>query len=312
MKDESIESLRRWAERYVARKRRAELRRISPAYAGQAFYFGLVGFRMEPEVFCFLHQDLSIVEVQEPPEYNELELVSKSASCSSIMSRYSRDVSHELVVRNAGIHVACSLSLWVVALIRVKTISEFLVPIVSSASWSIIPAMEGRECLFSTIEDVPKFKCDETQLPVSSEDLRWVSDNLNKFAILSKSSGFSLAVEALTTHQHQASIRMNVAMLWSGIEGLFNISAELRFRLAIFIACLIEPPGAERKKMYHKVKKLYDVRSKAVHGGKLTAAQLLEHSMEVRMMLSKILVVIINAGELPSEDDIESKIFGVA
>src|SRR5215211_5996085 len=97
---------------------------------------------------------------------------------------------------------------------------------------------------------------------------------------------FRLAVEALTTHQHLVSLRMMAASLWSGIEALLGIQAELRFRITLSIASILEPRGEQRSARYRRVKKLYDIRSKAVHGITLSENELISHVAETRKLLS--------------------------
>ena len=63
-----------------------------------------------------------------------------------------------------------------------------------------------------------------------------------------------------------------LALIWSGIEGLFQIDYELSFRLSLYVAKYLAPGNrAKLKAIFDEVKKLYGMRSKAVHGGKFNS-----------------------------------------
>jgi hypothetical protein len=53
------------------------------------------------------------------------------------------------------------------------------------------------------------------------------------------------------------------------------------------------------------MKKLYDTRSKAVHGSQLDAARLAEHILAVRSLLSRLLCHFIQAAHVPDEQELE-------
>ena len=100
-----------------------------------------------------------------------------------------------------------------------------------------------------------------------------------------------------------------VALLWAGIDALFGISAELRYRLATYMAAVLQPRGKERKSLYGKAKLLYDVRSKAVHGVRVSNDSLREHIGEVKMLLSRLLCAFTERKHLPTESEIEDLVF---
>ncbi len=85
----------------------------------------------------------------------------------------------------------------------------------------------------------------DEKIIVKENDLHWVLHRITEFGEMLEVPKFRLAVEALTTHQHLVSLRMMTASLWSGIEGLLGIQAELRFRIALSICCILEPRGEQ-------------------------------------------------------------------
>lgn len=47
-----------------------------------------------------------------------------------------------------------------------------------------------------------------------------------------------------------------MAVIWAGIEGLFGVSSEIRFRLSICIARFLYPDDADKRKLiFEAVKK---------------------------------------------------------
>lgn len=198
---------------------------------------------------------------------------------------------------------------WIISAIRIRSLTEFIVPVAANHSWSTIAAIDNNTCLTHIVEDVPTArKTDLTRL-VQREDLEWVFENITRFASLLKNPKFRLAVEALSTYHFQSSKRLMVAHLWSGIEALFEIQSELRFRLATIIASILEPRGDKRVDLYRKTKKLYDVRSKAVHGSVIDNSKLLTHIQDTRQLLSLIICKFTELNHVPNEEELESYIF---
>ncbi|HET6203334.1 MAG TPA: hypothetical protein VFI25_11090 [Planctomycetota bacterium] len=145
---------------------------------------------------------------------------------------------------------------------------------------------------------------------ISGADLDWVNENLPAFGNLLKVPRFRLAVECFTTHAHEASLRMTTASLWTGVEALFGINAEVRFRSAALVGAFLETRGRERVARYRAVKALYDLRSKAVHGGTLEDQALEQHIRDVRGVLSSLLRKIIESKHLPTDDEWDDVLLG--
>jgi hypothetical protein len=100
-----------------------------------------------------------------------------------------------------------------------------------------------------------------------------------------------------------------VALLWTGIESLFQINAELRFRVAAYVALFLESRGQACKNLFSQVKHMYDVRSKAVHGSDLGEADLHEHICDVRSILSRVLCKFTEEGKLRSGGELDDLLF---
>ena len=305
------EQLRGATDHFERRRARALQRLATNGKAG--WYFGIIGMECEVPSFDFADQAVVLEEVEEPPGEVELARALTQPHLFGAIGRYSHSISHQLriVPHDAKDEFCFTLAWWVISLLRVRTQVEFLVPAATNYSWSVIAGLSPNTCNAQFIEDIPTATKLDESYSVSKEDLIWVSDNLILFSRMLEIQNFRLAVECLTTHQHQTSNRMMIAMLWSGIESLFTIHAELTFRLSTFIAALLEPPGARRRDLYARVKKLYAVRSKAVHGAKLTKQQIEEHVIEVRSLLSRLLCLMVEKGHVFTEQQVEDLLFGV-
>ncbi len=177
---------------------------------------------------------------------------------------------------------ALNLGWWIVSALRVRTCAEMLVVGVSDHSWSTIAAIENRTCHIQLLEDYPKAHKFERTRIITNEDVAWVATYLVPFVQLLEKTDFRLAVDSFCLHNQLANRRAAATILWSGIEALFHINTELRFRLAACIAATLEDRGAGRTDCYRRIKRLYDFRSRLVHGADAADVAVVEHIVEVR------------------------------
>ncbi len=278
--------------------------------SGNEWNFAFIGLTCEIERFSF--EEIGVFRrVVEPPGEVELAAALSSPHLFGAIGRYSHQISHELAINRNGLvedNRAFTMAWWVISALRVKTLAEFLVPVVADHSWSVVSAFKGQECRAQLLEDVPRARRVESAVVIKELDLVWVVENLAKFVEMLEVPRFRLAVDALTTHQHLVAPRMMVASLWSGIEALFGIQTELRFRLAITSASLLEPRGPKRIEQYRRIKRLYDGRSQAVHGGEIDEATLLNHVIEARSLLSRLICGMVDVGRVLSDGDFEQRL----
>lgn len=274
---------------------------------------------------CFALSGLSLVagpyvfsgiatlrEVQRPPGEIELAGALRNKGLMSAIARHMPGVTHELAVPRdvpGDPQQPFNLGWWIISAIRCRTLADLLVPAVASVSWDAIPAVEAGMCEVQLLEDVPAARRMGQVVAVSSESLDWVHLHLAAWIDLLERPAFRLAVDSLTTHHQQANLRMSAASLWAGFEALFGISSELRFRLSALAASYLEEMGPGRLALYRRIKTLYDYRSKAVHGAAITDAQLEEHIVEVRSLLSRLMCQMTEAGAFPSTEDFEARLF---
>jgi Apea-like HEPN len=125
-----------------------------------------------------------------------------------------------------------------------------------------------------------------------------------------ESEAFRLALEAAIDWRYSKEPRLAVGRLWSRIEAVFGISSELVYRISILCASLLEERGERRKARFQAVKKLYGLRSKAVHGEALKQEQLVSAMSDSYRLLRELLLLTIEKGRVLTADDFDDALFG--
>lgn len=145
---------------------------------------------------------------------------------------------------------------------------------------------------------------------ISETDAAWVYDKFGTFnRLAANSEPFRFALESSIDWRYAKDTRSAVARLWSGIEAIFGISSELVYRISLLSASLLESRGAARKERFNEIKQLYGLRSKAVHGEKLTDAKLAEALDGSFHLLANLLLLAVERGHAFSQDDFDRAVF---
>lgn len=129
-------------------------------------------------------------------------------------------------------------------------------------------------------------------------DHKWAAKHYNKAKSLMDNDRYGSAVHSLSSYRWHSMPRAQMALLWSGIEGIFGVEHELSFRLSLYISRYLSPHRKDgQKKIFDDVKKLYSIRSKAVHGGKINDfGESVNKSVK---MLRRLIMKCAENGELP-------------
>ena len=136
---------------------------------------------------------------------------------------------------------------------------------------------------------------------LTNNDADWISKHYTNARSLLEEDSFRTAVQCLSQHHWHPNPRIKLAMIWAGIEGIFCASSEIRFKISLYMARFLFPDNeVERQVVFEMVKRLYNVRSKAVHGGKLKGDLSLA-ATESANLLNKLLIKCIETGSLPRE-----------
>ena len=146
--------------------------------------------------------------------------------------------------------------------------------------------------------------------PVNDTDAEWVRDRyplVNDLA--ADDNRFRFALEAAVDWRYTQEMRSAIARIWSGIEAFFGINSELVYRISLMSASLLEQRGDRRKLRFESVRKLYALRSKAVHGEPLSPEILQSAMSDSFHLLRDLLLVAIGKGRALGKDDFDDAIF---
>ena len=139
---------------------------------------------------------------------------------------------------------------------------------------------------------------------LTEDDMRWIESYYPTAYKLLDNDPFMTAVHAMASYKWHSMPRVQLAILWSGIEALFNVSSEISFRISLYIAnFLAGEDAAEAKELYEKTRKLYSSRSSAVHGSKIKGDidGLVSESAE---LLNRIIRQCAELGALPNTQEL--------
>ena len=135
------------------------------------------------------------------------------------------------------------------------------------------------------------------------DDEKWILSNYEAARCLLDSDGFLTAVHSMATYRWHSLPRVQMAIIWSGIEALFDVSSEISFRLSFYIALYLSDDREEASKLFSKVRELYKYRSLSVHGNKLKA-DIFYCVKESAMILNRLIRRCAERKGLPNTDDL--------
>ena len=105
---------------------------------------------------------------------------------------------------------------------------------------------------------------------MSNSEIAWVEHHFEKARKLLDNDNFRNAVHCLASFSWHSMPRARLAIIWSGIEGLFGVDSEIVFRVSLYCARFLHPDDCNKQTtVFESVKDLYKSRSKAVHGGRM-------------------------------------------
>ena len=139
---------------------------------------------------------------------------------------------------------------------------------------------------------------------ITKEDTEWLEQYYLSAQSLLDMDSFTIATHSLATYKWHNLPRVQMAILWAGIEALFNISSELSFRTSLYVSKFLGNGRKEtEKKIFEDTKNLYKIRSSAVHGSKIKgdAALPVEKSA---LLLNSLIKKCIELKSLPSIDEL--------
>lgn len=140
-------------------------------------------------------------------------------------------------------------------------------------------------------------------------EISWVKQHWeSSLALAEGNARFRLGLAAYASIPIIPSQALSLVSIWGALEALFsNQPSELRFRISAMIASFLEAPGPARAARAKRIKKLYDARSAAAHGGeKHTHEDLLASGDLIHLVLVKM----IEENSVPTPEELERRLFG--
>lgn len=145
---------------------------------------------------------------------------------------------------------------------------------------------------------------------LSETDAEWLRVHFSAAnQLVSDSQKFYLAMQAAVDWRFAKDMRSAIAHVWSGIEAIFGVSAELVYRISLTAASLLTPRGPERKARFKAIKKLYGLRSKAVHGSNISDENMDFALSGSSRLLRELLILTVEKGHVLNQDDFDKALF---
>lgn len=205
---------------------------------------------------------------------------------------------------------ALKLAHQVLCLLRARGGCFFRVPFWSDTSWNQMAGKENQ--VF--ISPIALEEAKRQLLPVgfvSPGDLNWVVQRMRRAFELYEEPSFRLAFDSLSEAPFQSTERMSVATSWAGLESLLGIENELSYRIPMYLAVILSDDPDSRVVIRGEVKKLYNLRSKAVHGAKMKEGELAKTAEQSWVLLRDVLVTMIDSdNKLPTPDSLDRLLLG--
>ncbi|WP_041748100.1 HEPN domain-containing protein [Bradyrhizobium cosmicum] len=160
------------------------------------------------------------------------------------------------------------------------------------------PLLVSFTCGLMTLRDKPKS-------PSTAELQTWVR-LLPRFSHLLQTERFRFAVSVASTLYVQPNPTLQVASIFSAIEALLDIDQELRFRIAMIVSKLLASDPTERLNLFKRMKRLYDGRSKCVHGGGLARDRVIECRDASLEILRQLVLYFVERDSLLGRQELEA------
>ena len=138
---------------------------------------------------------------------------------------------------------------------------------------------------------------------ISEEEESWLEKYYKTAYNLLEKDSFQTAVHTMSSYRWHSVPRVQLAVIWSGIESLFNVNTEVSFRISLYIANFLGKNEAQTQQIFKQVRKMYSLRSSAVHGNR-TKDSLKTAVLESANLLNQILIRCVELNRLPDVDNL--------
>ncbi|MFY1637245.1 hypothetical protein ACN27F_28915 [Solwaraspora sp. WMMB335] len=199
------------------------------------------------------------------------------------------------------------------ALLRLASDGFFVMCELADRSWDIIDGVENPALTHVPMPGRwPPGWWPPANTMLSPEAWAWVVRSIEPALEMRVNRTFHFAFEAFWGSFDESDPRMAASKVWAGIESIFGIQSELRFRLALYAASVLEPSGEARVSLYRRLLKLYDQRSKVVHGGAIEADVLTRHVVASQDVLRRLLRDALEVKHIRTPREIEELLLGAS
>jgi hypothetical protein len=148
--------------------------------------------------------------------------------------------------------------------------------------------------------------------PASDADLDWATTHFETFHGLLDDNRFQNAVRCYGNAHYLFDDDAKIMLLWAGIERLLDVDSELRRRIALHAAILLDGTPAEKARYFERVKKGYDVRSRVVHGSGAKPEMLQQGYVLAGEVLLTLLRKCVELGRVPTAAELDERAAGVS
>ncbi|MCH7472520.1 hypothetical protein IIA79_06165 [bacterium] len=279
------------------------------------YYFAVVGLHPDNEEID-IEGDLILRRVQSAPDgHTPVGLV--SPQLASAVTMWGRFITHELEVEIAYVDnaedTAKQLLFFITALIRTKTVAEFVVPLFADTSWTTINTTLGVGWNVFLVENEHSFHVGSSRrkpAKIHREDLAWVKDKFTTLYTIGEveedKARLFLTLDCINSYHLERSPNLSALKLYIGLEAIFGASDSGSFAMAAYAASYLELPGPKRKETFNKLIGYSRSRNKIVHAkGQLKEGELRMMLQDLRRLLSASLEEVFRQGKLPEDEDLK-------
>ena len=171
--------------------------------------------------------------------------------------------------------------------------------------FSLYSVCDGHKPMFSAANPSPFVRPLPDMHAATSAEIEWARGYSARFDELIGVPEFSAAMRCYGNAQLLPEHDVRIMLLWSGIEGLLSVDAELSRRLALNAAIMFDGSPKEKADYFDKVKKAYAVRSRAVHGGGLKKPKLEEGYRTAGSILIGLIAKCVELGRVPTPSELD-------
>ena len=197
---------------------------------------------------------------------------------------------------------------WITALTRLRAAPRAHMPVIANRAFGEIPLDSDSASILPVEVQPRRLAASLGTKELGADDLLWIQSVwIQGGRLMDSSKDFNAAFQALDSASAMPTKDLAMLTMWGALERLFSPSnSEIRFRVAVNIASYLEPPGAERKELARRIKKLYDARSSVAHGRELNSP---DSWMETQSLAGRILIQMLDRGKVPTQDDLDDALF---